>query len=120
MKHCRYLILLLLVVGCSRPLPPMADAEQARTALTQALDAWKQGQTIEELAARTPPLYFNDPKCTPETKLISYELAEGHTVHGQSVRLAAKLNLKLKDGSAREMKARYLVDTSPAIVIVPD
>jgi hypothetical protein len=36
------------------------------------------------------------------------------------VRISASLSLTLKDGTKKEKKYRYLIDTSPTVVIVPD
>lgn len=114
------LFLWLPVAGCNRTrLPPAADPEQARAALQEALAAWQRGESSESLAARRPPLYFNDPKCDT-ARLLGFTLEDGHTTHGQSVRLSAVLSLQLKDGARKEKKVAYLIDTSPATVIVPD
>ena len=113
--------LALFVAGCSTgpPLPPAANPDEARVALTTALEAWKKGGNArEELAARTPPIYFNDPRCGPDVKLIAYQLDESHTGYGQSVQITVVLSFQ-KDGRVVEKKVSYLVDTAPAIVIVP-
>jgi hypothetical protein len=113
-------LVLLAAIGCSRgSLPPKADPDQARIALRAALDAWQQGETSDSLAARQPPFYFNDPKCVSDVKLVRYTLDEGHEYHGQTVRLTAMLYLNLKDGP-KEKKAKYLIDTSPVVVIVAE
>jgi hypothetical protein len=110
-------LLAVLVVGCGGgSLPPQADPDEARRTLTAALDAWKGGETAEALTARQPPIYFNDLK--PEHRLLSYAIADGHEMYGQSVRLSVTLSLKLPDGSTKERKVTYLIDTAPARVIV--
>jgi hypothetical protein len=115
-----YVLLPAVAAGCGGPaLPPPASPDRARAALTAALDAWQNGETVESLAGRDPPLYFNEPKCRPESPLAGYTLSDGHEVYGQSVRIAVVLTLKLPDGTTRERNVTYLIDTSPAIVIVP-
>jgi hypothetical protein len=52
--------------------------------------------------------------------LLDYKLEDGHTFYGQTVRIPVVLSLKRGDGSTKEKKAAYLVDTVPAVVIVPD
>ena len=113
--------LALLVVGCSTgpPLPPQANPDEARAALTTALEAWKKGGNAREaLAAGNPPIYFNDPRCGPDVRLVAYRLDEAHTGYGQSVQITVVLSFE-KDGRVVEKKATYMVDTAPAIVIVP-
>jgi hypothetical protein len=111
---------IFLLPGCGNSLPPQADANQARVVLQEALESWQKGETIDSLAQRTPPIYFNDPKCIPGIKLVSFQIEDGHENHGQSVRISASLSLTLKDGTKKEKKYRYLIDTSPTVVIVPD
>ena len=107
----------VFAAGCGGgSLPPPADPAAARQTLTAALDAWKAGETTEALAARHPPIYFNDLK--PELRLLAYTIADGHEMYGQSVRLSVTLSVKLPDGSTKERKVTYLIDTAPALVIV--
>jgi hypothetical protein len=114
-------LLMAATLGCAgNPLPPQASPDQAREALRTALDAWQKGESIEALAQREPPVYFNDPKCRSSLRLQGYKLVDGHNFHGQSVRLAAVLSLKQEDGQTQDREVGYLVDTSPAIVIVPE
>jgi hypothetical protein len=112
--------LMLAAVGCGGSLPPQADPDVAAAALRTALDAWQKGEPAAALVGRTPAVYFNDPRCGPAVRLVDYKLDDGHGFHGQSVRRSALLSLRLKDGSALEKKVNYLIDTSPAIVIVPE
>lgn len=107
----------LLAAGCGGgSLPPKADADEARKTLVIALDGWKAGETAETLAARQPPIFFNELKA--DQKLVSYTIADGHEMYGQSVRLSATLHLKMPDGSTKERKVSFLIDTAPALVIV--
>jgi hypothetical protein len=113
-------LIVLPAAGCHQSLPPQADPAAARTALTAALEAWQKGESTEDLAKRSPPIYFNDQKCVPDVKLISFKIEDSQDFYGQSVRIKTVLTLKMKDGSTREKKAGYLIDTSPATVIVPE
>jgi len=111
--------ILAALPGCKNTLPPAANADEARAALKIALDTWKSGGTSEALTQRTPPIYFNESKWQPDVRLISYAIRHGHEMYGQSVRLTVSLAFKRPDGTTKEREATYLVDTSPAIVIVP-
>jgi hypothetical protein len=114
------LIAALVAAGCqSGSVPPQSNPDQAREALTTALEAWKKGEPLDGLARRQPPIHFNDSKAR-ETQLLDYKLEDGHTFYGQTVRIPVVLSLKRGDGSTKEKKAAYLVDTVPAVVIVPD
>lgn len=116
LSYCWLAPTVVLAVGCGGTLPPRADADEARRVLAAALDAWKAGETAEALAARTPPVYFNDLKA--DQRLVSYTISDGHEMYGQSVRLSVTLTLSSPDGSTRERKVTYLIDTAPALVIV--
>lgn len=119
---CWGLILLLpACAGCGgASLPPLADADQARAMLRIALDTWQKGESVEALGQRSPPVYFNDPRPQAGVQLVAYKMDDTHGFHGQSVRQPVVLSLKAKDGTTRDRKTAYLIDTSPAIVIVPE
>ncbi len=105
--------------GCGAPpLPPMANADEARSALSTSLEAFKRGETSESLTKRSPAVYFNDDRWQAN-KLIAFTILDGHEVYGQSVRLTVNVTFKKPDGTQVERKVPYLVDTAPAIVIVP-
>jgi hypothetical protein len=111
---------LAVLAGChSGSLPPQASPERARTALTRALDAWQKGESLDALAQRDPAVYFNDPKCRSDVQLLTYKMGDAHEFYGQSVRIPVVLSFKLPNGTTKERKTTYLIDTSPAIVIVP-
>jgi len=110
-----------LAAGCGRnSLPPAADPDQARAALRAALDAWQAGRPADAPAGDGPAVYLNDPRCRAGAKLLGYTVEDGHAVHGQSVRIATVLSLKLPDGTTRDRKTNYLIDTAPAVVIVAE
>ena len=112
---------LVVALGCQNSaLPPQANPDEAREALKTALESWKKGGNArDELAGGKPPIYFNDPRCSPDVRLVDFKIDESHGQYGQSVRLSVVLSIRSKDGGVEEKKASYLVDTSPAIVIVP-
>src|SRR5262249_20621679 len=124
---CRFLacqgMLLLgaVLVGCGGgSLPDQADPAQAKEGLPLALDAWQKGQSLDALRARTPAIHFNDHKPAAGMRLLSYELRDEHEFFGQSVRFKVKATVEQKGGASKERTLTYLVDTSPAVVIVPD
>ncbi len=109
----------LFTVGCGARLPPKTDLAQARTALTAALDAWKEGRAIETLKDQNPPVDFRDVHWDRGVKLTKY-LVEKEETSGLSARFSVKLFLAEKAGESRERVIAYNADTGPTIVIRPD
>jgi hypothetical protein len=112
---------LLLVGGCGseRGLPPAADADKARSALLTGLDAWKNGEKPDALKRHDPPIYFTDLAWEAGQRLEEYEIGGEMERSGQSVVASAVLTLRNRDGGSLQKNARYLIDTNPAVVIVP-
>jgi hypothetical protein len=118
MKRLRCVIIILLgTAGCGQPLPPPADPELARASLRAALEVWKDGGTVESLRARSPVIYFNDSEWGPGRRLIKYEIVSEQP-SGLSWRSEVLLTVASGERGATPHKARYVVDTHPAIVIV--
>jgi hypothetical protein len=109
----------LACAGCASSLPPAADAQQARTAMETALDAWQRGDTRESLSGRTPPIQFSDLHWAKCYRLVKYEITKEEP-RGLSQRLTVKLALEGKDGQRRDATTVYLADTQPRVVIVPE
>lgn len=109
----------LVLTGCGSGLPPKSNPDEARQALQVCLEAWQKGETSEALAGRKPAVYFNEIRDRPEWKLKSFSIAEDHETYGQSVRLSAQLTILTSDGETFQKKMHFLIDTAPAIVIVP-
>ena len=110
---------LALGAGCGNRLPPETDKDQARQALTAALDAWKEGRPVESLRERTPPVDFRDINWESGSRLTRYEVKE-EARSGLSVRFVVQLHLQQKDGTSRERAATYTVDAGQAVVIRPE
>lgn len=124
MKKAFELFLILLaasgLAGCGGgSLPPQANPDDARAALTTALEAWKKGETSESLASREKPIYFNEIRDRPEVRLVEFTINPDHGFYGQSVRLIVNVTFEYTDGTTEEQKMKFLIDTAPAIVIVP-
>lgn len=124
MKKAHVLFLITLasfgMVGCgSGSLPPQANPDDARAALTIALEAWKKGETSESLASREKPIYFNEIRDRPDVRLLQFTIGQEHGFYGQSVRLFVTASFEHSDGTVEEQKMKFLIDTAPAVVIVP-
>jgi hypothetical protein len=109
--------LVLLVAGCSQELPPQAQPQRAREALTAALDAWKGGATESSLQARVPAIHVNEPEWRAGARLLSYEI-KSEQAAGQSWRCEVDLTLQPLDGPRARQSALYCIDTDPALVVV--
>jgi hypothetical protein len=119
MRFPLFWVVMAAAIGCGGSLPPRASPDDARSALVRALDTWQKAESIQALAQGQPAVYFNDPRCTPDVKLVTYKMLDAHEFYGQSVRIEVEMTFQLKDGTTKERKVSYVIDTSPAIVIVP-
>jgi hypothetical protein len=118
--RCAAVCLALLVpAGCQKRLPPQADADEARAALTAALDAWKDGGSPEALRGRTPPVDFRDAHWDGGSRLTRY-VVKAEERSGVSVRFTVELQLQHKDGTSRRRVVNYNADAGKAVVIRPD
>jgi hypothetical protein len=109
---------LFLMAGCSQTLE-VADSAQARTALQQALETWKQGQPPKAIQDQDPAIYCNDEDWLKGRRLRSYEIADTDDHFGGSCRIAAQLDLEGAGRTPmRKKKIVYLIDIDSAIVIV--
>ncbi len=120
--HLSAAFLLLVLGGCggSQGLPPAADAEKARAALTTGLEAWKSGQRPDALKSQDPPIYFTDLAWQDGQRLEAYQIAGEMEPVGQSLVASAVLTLRSRAGAVGKKNIRYRIDTTPAVVIVPD
>jgi hypothetical protein len=113
------LLLVVLMAGCGRGLPPTMDSDEARSAVVAALDAWKNGVPPATLREREPPVDFRDLSWDQGSKLTQYDL-EKEEPAGVSVKVTVKLHLTETSGARRLRSAVYSVDAGPVIVIRPD
>jgi hypothetical protein len=109
---------LLAQVGCSRGLHPNADVEAADNALRTGLDAWKSGQSLEDLEKGTS-IIMNEDDWRTGKKLLDFKMDKG-ALSGRQVRCKVRIKLQGKDGKTTERDAFYIIDTTPRIVIVRD
>lgn len=108
---------LLFTCGCGET-PRAADSAQARTALQVALDAWKAGESPEDLARRAPPLHVRDTDWNGGFRLVGYDAgAEGRRV-GYDMNYPVVLELKNPKGRLVKKNAVYTVTTSPELVVL--
>ena len=109
-----------LVLGCVKGPAESADINQAGPALRTALEAWKSGKSQQELADQQPSIIMNEDDWRERKRLIDYRMEEEGTLHGRQVVWRVQIKLQDKSGKAEDHKAKYVIDTTPRIVIVRD
>jgi hypothetical protein len=125
MKHARKLsapgrlvalLLAALPLGCGGPKP--ADPDQARATLALALDAWRDGRTIDEVTNGSPPVTVADPAWKAGFKLSRYQVAETSRAAGFDLRIPVDLWLQDPKGKAVQEKVKYTVSTQPSRTVI--
>jgi hypothetical protein len=121
LSHLRPWLLLLAAMaagaGCSSSPPEAADAEQARSALNRALDAWQHGESAESLKQQDPALVVIDYDWESGFRLLRYQVEQDLAV-GAERRCQVKLSLRNSRGQTVEKKAIYSIGTHKALTVV--
>jgi hypothetical protein len=105
-----------LPLGCGGSTP--ADPDLARATLATALDAWRDGRTIDEVTNGSPPITVADPEWKAGFKLSRYEVADTTRASGFDLRLPVQLWLQDPKGKAIEQKVKYTVSVQPARTVI--
>lgn len=119
-RICLASIVLGLIVGggCSRGARSLKlEQDVAKQSLGAFLDAWKQGQSVEALQSRTPPIIGRDSDWDAKRKLVSYALVREFN---DGTNLHFTVNLVLDAEGRPAVPATYIVGTSPAITVFRD
>ena len=86
------LLALLFALGCAGgPVAAPVDASKARAALATALDAWKAGTPIGDLAKAAPPIVAQDFDWMAGVKLTDYALDGDGKPEDANLRVRVKL-----------------------------
>jgi hypothetical protein len=97
-----------------------ADLAQAGPALRTALEAWKGGSSQQDLASREPSILMNEDDWRMGKRLIDYKMEEAGAMYGRQVVWRVQIKLQGKGGKPEDRRAKYVVDTTPRLVIVRD
>ena len=108
------------LAGCGKKVPEPANPDTARQALTEALNTWVQGGSVESLSKRTPPIYFNDPQWKAGKRLKRFEIKGNLEEFGRQLRCTVLLAFEDEEGKTEEKDTPYQIDTHEVIVIVRD
>ena len=106
-----------IVFGCGQSGRSYAlDEELARSSLQDALQAWVDGQSPEDLQ---PTIIMGDQGWAKGRKLSSFEiLSNEETTDGSNLYIRVKRKFADENGTS-ESKVTYIVGTSPSITIFP-
>lgn len=91
------------------------DADVARSALDEAMQAWKDGKKPADLQ---PDMYATDQDWVAGKKLVSFEILDEEEVEGSNVNLRVKRTLSPEDRSV-DPTVKYIITTTPAVTITP-
>ena len=119
-RHITFLALLLcpMATGCGRSLPPAADGSKARQARVTALDAWRDGGSVQSLRSASPAIYFNEPQFNASRRLVDYRIESEHA-YGQSWGCEGTLTLQSDQGQKAQRLTGYYIEIGDAIVMAP-
>jgi hypothetical protein len=107
------------VVGCggAKPLSLATTPEKSRQVIVSALDAWKNGQTREDLKKLSPPVYFQDDDLYRGRKLIDYKLEGAPKQLGTGLSYVVSLTIQNGSTPPATRKVAFRVVTEPNIAI---
>jgi hypothetical protein len=97
-----------------------ADIDQAGPALRTALEAWKSGRSQQDLADQTPSIVMNEDDWREGKSLMDYKMDEAGSLQGRQVVWWVEITLKDKSRKTATRRAKYVIDTTPRLVIVRD
>jgi hypothetical protein len=106
--------LLIVLPGCgSTPAPAPPDVEAAKKTLERALTSWQKGDSFDDMAKASPPLFVMDPKWKRGDKLTKFELQGPGTPKG--AQQAFEVMLWVTDAKRKQTKEKveYKVSTEP-------
>jgi hypothetical protein len=111
-----FLSLAAAPVGCGGPKP--ADPDQARATLAMALDAWRDGRTMDDVTNGSPPIVVADPSWKAGFKLARYEVASTTRSAGFDLKIPVQLWLTDTQGKAVQEKVKYTVSVQPSRTVI--
>jgi hypothetical protein len=112
-------VLLLLAGGCSERPKTAApvNADQARSTLKTALDAWRDGKTPDSLQQGSPRIVVQDMDWKQGMTLKSYQLIGSGDERDANLECAVKLSLVDPQGKPLEKTVTYIVGTDPVLTV---
>ena len=111
------LLFVCSLIGCGAARTFPLDVELARSSVEQAMEAWVNGESPEDLQ---PDIIVGDTAWKEGAKLLSFEILSDRDDFEDGSNL--HLQVKRKIAGARgpsESTVKYIVSTSPVITIFP-
>ncbi len=97
---------LMTMAGCGTSNAPLPSESEAKAALTSALDTWKSGKPVAELATAKPPVQAVDADWVAGRILESYTIGDGSS--GGEGNKTFSVTLKIK-GSNAPSTVKYMI-----------
>jgi hypothetical protein len=104
------------LAGCGGQTP--ADPNEARATLSKALDAWRDGRTIDDVNNGSLSIVVTDPSWKAGFKLSRYQVADTAAATGFDLKIPVELWLEDPKGKAVQEKVKYTVSTKPARTVI--
>jgi hypothetical protein len=111
--------MLLHLAGCGATAGGSGTEEEARMALTKALDAWKAGRTATDMRQESPEVVVGDSDWKQGRKLIAYEIGSG-LFDDKNLRVPVTLTVAQPPRGNRKLVVNYIVGTRPVVTIFRD
>jgi hypothetical protein len=110
------LMLMAATPGCGGPKP--ADPDQARATLAMALDAWRDGKTMDEVTNGSPSITVADPSWKAGLRLARYQVGESTRAAGFDLKIPVELWLEDAKGKSKQEKVKYTVSVQPSRTVI--
>lgn len=107
------------LLGCGGPVRAKpVQVNLARETLTQVLDHWKSGGSIDELRKRNPEIVAQEFFWTKGMKLQEYRVLGDGSPKNANLMCEVELTLVPADGGASTKKTvEYMVGTDPVLTV---
>jgi Ni/Co efflux regulator RcnB len=119
--HCTISMLLaglLACAGCAGGSVTGGSEQEAREALTKALDAWKSGRKAEEMRQESPEVIVGDPDWKKGKRLTTYQIGSG-IFDGKNLRVPVTLTMEQPPRQPKVV-VNYIVGTRPVVTLFRD
>jgi hypothetical protein len=110
------LLMIALPLGCGGLEP--TDPNLARETLAIALDAWRDGRSVDDVTGGSPPITVADPAWNAGYKLSSYQVSETTRTAGFDLKIPVELSLLDPKGKAVKQNVKYTVSVQPSRTVI--
>ena len=111
-------ITFLSTTGCGEQRAAPVNVELARSTLTDVLEHWKTGGTIDELRSRSPEIIVQEAIWTNGRTLEDFILIDNGREEDANWYCEVELTLAPKDGNEpTKKKVTYVVGTDPVLTV---